>query len=305
MQTLSETPLRLGRREVEAAIEPFVAKRTTTADPAWRGPVTARRWSARKRLVKRLLGLRRRDSTAVLREYGKHWQSFDYGRYAPPATPPSAGVPWEWGDTAYLMPFVGGARARLLYLARVIDWLRPASVLEIGFGDGVNLLTLACQFPEVRFTGLELTGEGVARAAAAQREPTLPDALHAFSPSPVRDARAHRRIELFQGSAAAMPFRDRAFDLVFSSLALEQMERIRPQALAEFARVAARHTAMLEPFRDTNPAGFPREYVLAMNYFRGFVAELADYGLRPILVTGDMPTEAWLRPCLVVAKANT
>jgi hypothetical protein len=38
---------------------------------------------------------------------------------------------------------------------------------------------------------------------------------------------------MFATSAAALPFADRAFDLVYSSLALEQMEEIRDRALGE------------------------------------------------------------------------
>jgi SAM-dependent methyltransferase len=303
MRSLEETPLELGRAEVEAAIRPHIVKRTSKDDRDWRASVVAQRHKARKTLIKRLLGLRRpRDQALVAREYEAHWERRGYGLYCPSTSPPDRGDPWEWGENAYLMPSVGGARARLLYIARVIQWLRPASVFEVGFGNGVNLLPLACQFPEVRFSGLELTAEGVARVTSAQREPELPAALRAFSPDPIRDASAHHRVEVFQGSAAEMPFPNGAFDLVFSSLALEQMERIRPRVLAEFSRISARYTVMLEPFRETNGAGFPREYVLAMNYFRGSIAELANYRLRPILETGDMPTECWLHPCLVVSQ---
>lgn len=283
-------------------MEPFIAKRVKKSDPAWRSLVAKRRWKVRKQLVKRLLGLGRRDVEAVAAEYAAHWRRVDFCRYAPPVSPPDRGVPWEWGEDAYVMPFVGGTRARLLYFMRLIAWLRPTSVAEIGSGNGLNLLPLACRFPEIRFTGLELTEEGIAKATAVQREAILPPPLQAYAPEPLLDIAAHRRIEFRRGSAADMPFENGAFDLVFSSLALEQMEHIRPRALAEFARIARRHTAMLEPFRETNRTGFPREYVFAMNYFRGAIADLPHYGLRPVLAIVDMPVRAWLHPCLVVSE---
>ncbi len=99
-----------------------------------------------------------------------------------------------------------------------------------------------------------------------------------------------------------MPFDTGGFDLVYSSLALEQMEQIRPQALAEMARVSARHTAMLEPFWDCNDSGLRRDYLLTRDHFQGRIDELPKYGLDPILVTDDLPGEIWLQPCLVVSR---
>ena len=298
---VEQTPLELTRSRVEEIFAPFVARHIGKRDPLWVTAVHTRRKAARKKLLSRLLRSERREGTEVSREYEKRWRQVDFGCYAPEQEP-TDGEPWEWGDDAMLAQSFGGARVRLLYLMRVIDWLKPKSVLEVGFGNGVNLLTLACRFPQVSFAGLELTKSGLIRAKAVQEQPQLPMALQQFSPEPPRELIAHRTIEFRQGSAAQIPFAENSFDLVFSSLALEQMERIRPQALAEFARVARRHTVMLEPFRDTNRSGFPREYILAWDYFRGSIRELKTHGLLPILVTDDMPTETWLKPCLVVCE---
>ena len=298
---LEQTPLGLTRSHVEEIFAPFVAQRISKRDPCWVRAVHARRKAARKKLFRRLLGSERRDGAEVSREYEKRWRQVGFECYAPEQEPIDW-EPWEWGNDAMFAQSFGGARARLLYLMRVVDWLKPKSVLEVGFGNGVNLLSLACRFPQVRFTGVELTESGLSRAEAAQEQPQLPMPLQQFSPEPPRELVRHKTIEFRQGSAAQMPFTENSFDLVFSSLALEQMERIRPQALAEFARVTRHHTAMLEPFRDTNRFGFPREYILAWDYFRGSIAELKTHNLRPVLVTGDMPTETWLKPCLVVCE---
>ena len=71
---------------------------------------------------------------------------------------------------------------------------------------------------------------------------------------PLADPTAFRRIRFCQGNAPSLPFADGEFDLVTTVLALEQMERVREQALAEVARVACRHTLMIEPFREVNRA---------------------------------------------------
>lgn len=301
---LEDTPLKLTRTQVAATFDPYVARTATKEDPEWAALVRRRHWLARRKLWKRRLlpWSLRRDTAAVLKEYGGQWQRSDYDRHAPPATRPKSGHPWRWGHEAYLALSVGGARVRLLYLMRVIEWLKPATVLEVGFGNAMNLLPLACRFPAIEFHGLELTPEGVARAKAVQAAGQIPGGLRDFSPEPLQDADALARIQFRQGSAAAMPFANGSYDLVFSSLALEQMESIRLRALSEMARVAARHTAMLEPFKEGNDAGLPRDYCLAMNYFRGTIADLERQSLRPILVTDDIPAEAWLQPLLVVCE---
>ena len=105
--------------------------------------------------------------------------------------------------------------------------------------------------------------------------------------------------------AAALPFPDASINLVYSSLALEQMEQVRTQALGEMARVSAQYTLMLEPFWDCNDTGLRRDYLLARDHFRGQIDELPGYGLEPILITDDLPGKIWLQPCLVVCRKRT
>jgi ubiquinone/menaquinone biosynthesis C-methylase UbiE len=195
-----------------------------------------------------------------------------------------------------------GARARLLVLFRTVAWLRPGTVLEVGCGNGLNLVALACRFPGMRCTGVELTAGGLRVARSMQREASVPRVLRRFAPEPLVDPTAHRTVDLSRGNAAALPFADASFDLVYSSLALEQMEPVRHRALAEMARVSARHTLMLEPFRDCNDSGLRRAYLLARHHFRGRIGDLAAHGLEPILITDDLPGEIWLQPCLVVCR---
>jgi SAM-dependent methyltransferase len=175
-------------------------------------------------------------------------------------------------------------------------------VLEVGCGNGLNLLVLSCRFPDVGFAGVELTDGGVAVAHAVQRDAELPAVLQRFAPEPLRDPTAHRRVEIRQGSAARLPFADASVDLVYSSLALEQMEEVRARALDEMARVTARHTLMLEPFWDCNDSGLRRDYLLTRDHFRGRIDDLPAHGLEPILVTDDLPGEIWLQPCLVICR---
>jgi SAM-dependent methyltransferase len=298
-------PFALEREEVVAALEPYAERWTSKSDPAWLSVVKHQMRTARRQLAKRrMLGWwprARRDQGVIEAAYDRQWRKKSFERYAIGARPRSGG-PWEWGDEALFLTNEGGSRVRLLYLMRAIAHLQPRSVLEVGCGNGVNLFPLACRFPEIAFSGLDFTEGGMAAARVGCEEPTLPHAFESFSPEPIVDRSAHRRINFVRGSGGSLPFRDASFDLVFTALALEQMERIRDDALYELARVTRRLVVMLEPFAEFNAGGLPRTYIAAYDYFRGRIADLPSFGLRPFIVTGDMPAKVTLKPVLVVAE---
>ncbi len=302
---LAATGLGIDRAGILAAMEPFVARHVTEADPEWQAEL-ARKGAKTKRQLRRRrwlgwLGTRRRDQGRIAEEYDASWARKRLAPYEMEPRP-TRGAAWQYDGDVMFATSAAGARARLLVLMRAIDRLRPASVLEVGCGNGLNLLVLACRFPEIAFRGVELTPGGVAVARAVQAESELPAVLRRFAPEPLVDPTAHRKVELHRGSAAVLPFPDGGVDLVYSSLALEQMEQVRAQALAEMARVSARHTLMLEPFWECNDHGLRRDYLLTRDHFRGRIDELPAYGLEPILVTDDLPGEIWLQPCLVVSR---
>ena len=303
---IAEAGLGIDQAGLLAAMEPFVARRLTVTDPLWTAEVARKSAKTRRQLRKRRwlgwLGRgKQRDQTRIREEYDGAWARKRLAPYEMEPRP-SAGAAWQYAGEVMFATSAAGSRARLLVLMRAIAWLRPRTVLEVGCGNGLNLLTLACRFPEIRFAGVELTEGGFAVGRAVQAEAELPDVLRRFTPEPLVDARAHRTVAFHLGSAGTLPFADGAYDLVYSSLALEQMEQLRPQALAEMARVAARHTLMLEPFWDSNDRGLRRDYLLTRDHFRGRIDELPSYGLDPILVSDDLPGEIWLQPCLVVCR---
>jgi SAM-dependent methyltransferase len=304
--SIDEAGLGIDRARVLAAMEPFIARRLTDVDPLWTAEVARKSAKTRRQLRRRRwlgwLGRgKHRDQTRIKEEYDGAWARKRLAPYEMEPRP-SGGAAWQYGSQVMFATSAAGSRARLLVLMRAIASLRPRTVLEVGCGNGLNLLTLACRFPEMRFAGLELTEGGFAVARAVQGDAELPDVLRRFAPEPIVDAAAHRAVAFHLGSAAALPFDDGGFDLVYSSLALEQMEQVRQRALGEMARVSALHTLMLEPFWDCNDRGLRRDYLLTRDHFRGRIDELPSYGLEPILVIDDLPGEIWLQPCLVVCR---
>ncbi|MEX0828273.1 MAG: class I SAM-dependent methyltransferase [Haliea sp.] len=196
----------------------------------------------------------------------------------------------------------GRDRVNLLFLMKVIELLQPKTVLEVGFGRGINLLLLAARYPNIRFAGVELSTAGVDEARSIVASGALPKEMRNFSPLPLRDIGAVTELELHEGSAEALRFSDGAFDLVFTKQALEQMETIRHKALSEISRVSSAYVALIEPFYDWNSAGIRRQKIQASGYFSATVADLAQYDINPLFATNRMPNQVKMHIGAVVAQ---
>jgi ubiquinone/menaquinone biosynthesis C-methylase UbiE len=299
MTPLDQLPVDIDRGAIESAFLPFLLDGEAGAR-AWDKDFARRRRGTLKRTIKRLLGLKQRDSEAIKSEYHDAWSS-GHGKYDLAAGPGKPAA-WLWNERKLALDGIVAARLRAPLLAAVIDRLKPKRVLEVGCGNGINLLSLAGHFPEVEFTGIDLTPAGIEAAQKVQAEAGLPPSLADYIPLEAKDSGAFKRIRLIVGSAADLPFADGEFDLVYTVLAVEQMERIRSAALAEIARVSRGHVLMLEPFRDANCRGVRRLYALSRNYFRGSIAGLGQFGLEPLWATDDFPQEAFLGSPLVLAR---
>jgi SAM-dependent methyltransferase len=296
-------PFALAPGEIEAVFSPFLVERLAADDPRWveaserlaakylAPPKTARKWTTEA-------GVRTAD--LVRRGYEDTWARVSLER----ELQDSKTVPFEWRGEGLLARAMGRKRVHQLFLVRVLQWLRPQSVLEVGSGYGLNLLLLSMQFPDIRFLGVELTQAGVAATKALADDPSTPDRLAPFAIEPLADRQALRRLDVRHGSADALPLPDGAVDVAVTVLALEQMERIRAQALRELARVARHHVVMIEPFADWNAEGHRLEYIRRHDYFAARVDELPRYGLRPVVATADMPNKLTFRAGLVVAAVE-
>lgn len=104
-------------------------------------------------------------------------------------------------------------------LAADVAGVAPAggAVLDIGTGPGVLLVELAARRPDLTLTGVDLSADMIA-AATLNLEPF--------------GQRARVRV----GDVTSLPFPDRSFDLVVSSLSLHHWDR--PEAaVPELARI--------------------------------------------------------------------
>ena len=303
---IDDSGLDLSPDEIREIFAPFVARQVGANDSEWQADISERKRGILRRYLKRVImpwsAKGKRDEREVIREYSKAWKPGEYDNYRLGGDLPRLS-PWVYRGERMYATDLGGTRFRQAMLIRFIEHVRPRNVLEVGCGNGINLLLLAGRFPDIEFTGIELTREGHEAAVEFQHHhEVLPESMQAFAPLPLKDTTAFKRIRFMQGNATELPFGDNEFDLVYSILALEQMERIRDRALSEFARVAGKHTLMIEPFRDVNNSGWQRAYVIRRDYFRGRIDELARYRLLPVVATDDFPQEYFLKAAAVLSE---
>ncbi len=289
--------------EILAIYHRHAQERFAADDPRWKELVEAqRRKQGKRRLKQAVLGAvsSRYDRTQekVRDTYEESW-----GATSAVDMVNATDVDLcEWRGEGALVRAPATPAVHHLLLTRTLEALQPKTVLEVGCGSGLHVMLLATLFPDAKFHGAELTAAGVRQAEKIQALPRLPQELQEFAAQPVVDATAHRNVEFRQTSAVDLPYEDGSFDLVYTSLALEQMEEIRDAAFASVARVARRHVAMVEPFRDFNEEGIRNDYVRSRGFLAAHVADLPRYGLKPVYTRSDIPCKVALGVGLVIAE---
>jgi len=149
-----------------------------------------------------------------------------------------------------------------------------------------------------------LTKNGVEISKALVAGHKLPQSLLSFMAEPPLKPDGFRDVTVNQGSAERLPYADCSFDLVMTRLALEQMESIRDQALAEISRVARSYVLMVESFSEMNDQGLRKQYAVGNRYFRGAIADLPRYGLEPVFTFSAWPHKITMWPIFVLAKKS-
>lgn len=306
----------LDQKVVSNILNPYIVQRGTRQDPQLSGEIhkLENRWKKR-RWQRRLLGWLpnarslppmfrgARNQEYVFESYSTTWETQGWPDPQEPLQPKEASLV-AWGDEILKVRRGGLSRVHLYYMADVIKVLQPRSILEVGCGNGLNLFVLASKFPDIPMQGVELTEKGVATAKNVQQGKTFPEALVKFCPWDVGNLEAWRKIDFRQGDARALPFGDSSFDLVFTRLALEQMETLRDEAVAEIKRVAKQHVMFLEPFAEFNQDDLRRNYVGAKDYFSLPHEQLRKFGIQVIMTYKDFPQKLTLGAGLVLGKVS-
>lgn len=304
LKDISAADFTVADASIEAVLRRHVRQEYDIGDPAWlehqAKEISNRRLGVR-RWLRRILASNRnaREQGEVRESYEKHWNNAPTSDHIANMDDRVLAVCWH--RRGLLVAPQALRQVHMLYLMQAIQAVQPRRVLEVGCGNGNVVLTLAARFPSIAFAGIELTTAGIAAAREVQALPELPAGLVEGSPKPLLDVTAHRTVDLRVGDARSLPFPDRFFDLVYTRLALEQMEQIREEALREITRVAGTAVVLIEPWREYNRIDPGRAYIRRMSYFRGKIGHVEKYGFKVVLSTDNIPQKVQFNAGPVVA----
>jgi ubiquinone/menaquinone biosynthesis C-methylase UbiE len=109
------------------------------------------------------------------------------------------------------------------HVAETMASFQPERVLELGSGDGVNILALAVLNPNIKtLAGVDLTKAAVAKSRNMLKSPPYEELMYITGqPQAIIYERLRNRdIRFVEGNMLNLPFGDKSFDFVYSIQAI-------------------------------------------------------------------------------------
>ncbi len=128
------------------------------------------------------------------------------------------------------------------------------SVLEAGCGGGVNVIVLKQRYPEKEFLGFDFVQarvESATRVALQKKQ----------------------SVRFFQGDIRTIPLADKAVDMAFTNLALEQLPNHTIEAITELVRVVRHRIVLVEPCYEFGNFA-QKQYLIYKDYTRSLKRDI-------------------------------
>lgn len=220
---------------------------------------------------------KRRDDDASRQEYEGVWKSSDRRLQKFLYKPRPA---FYHGDAAVIRGLDLQKQA-IHEISEMIRAFRPVSVLELGAGNGINLLALAALHPEIKtWTGIDITESGPEAAGQMYRSPPLEELTYmiGLDQAEISQRIPYAVIDIRVGDMRTLPFADASFDFVFSHVAFEQLPRDHLVAFREARRICSGHACFIEEFREAQRSFLQRIHLRNVDYFRASYRVVEEAG---------------------------
>lgn len=156
-------------------------------------------------------------------------------------------------------------------LSSILSLLNPASVLEMGCGNGFNILALAAFHPEIQdWKGTELTEEGREAACHFLHDPPFSalEYVTGLRTKEITRIIGDAHISFSVENNTHMSHSDNSCDLVYTCQSIEQMPDSFASAFQEARRITRRYAVFIEGFREAQKNIFQRLHQKNADYFR-------------------------------------
>ena len=185
---------------------------------------------------------------------------------------------------------------------KILKLTKVENVIEIGSGRGNNIVALALKNPNIKFSGLEYSNNGVIASNDMVINPP-PELLKIAGNSNLMVLNKERKknVRFYRGNAFDIPFEDNSFDLSFTVLALEQMPHRFKDALLEMRRITRKYCVFIEPFAEANSI-YGKLHLGRVDYFRYSYKSFLGAGLKPVYFTNNFPQKYKYQAGLLVTE---
>lgn len=188
--------------------------------------------------------------------YNKHWLNFNNISYF------KKPYCWHIFNNEYFLAPAGLTQDifRSLIKSEILK-LKPRNVLEIGCGIGLNIIYFAKIFKDIKFTGIDISNYAINKNNLALKKNNI------------------NNVEFYCKNAKNLSFKKNTFDLTYTVLALEQMNKIKFQVIREIKNITKKKIIFIEPFVDVNKKLINFFHMKNSDYFNLYYNELESLGL--------------------------
>lgn len=188
-------------------------------------------------------------------------------------------------DELVLVRGIDHIKYQVQKISQEISSIQPKTIIELGSGYGINLLSLAVLHPEVKiWQGVELTEEGVQAAetiknALPQKNIQEISYITGYPVNVVIKRLKTAKIKFYQGDIINLSS-DQKFDLVFTCKVIEQIPKDYMSAFKEAKKVSDGYGLFIEPFREVQSNLFEHLHLHNMDYFHGSYKKVEETGFK-------------------------
>ena len=141
---------------------------------------------------------------------------------------------------------------------------RPKSILEVGCGNGIIINSLARNFLDLNFNGIDLTETGIKVSQSLKNNKNYGDKIGNFF---IKDYPKKNINNInFKNVSISEMTEDKKYDLCYSTLALEQMRSVQNEAIDKITKVTIQRIVLIEPFQYANKSLISKAYCKVKDY---------------------------------------
>lgn len=193
-------------------------------------------------------------------DYNKYWSNFDDTSYFDNYSNKS--YCWHILKNKYFLApkgFTGDIFRKLI--RSEIQRLKPKNVLEVGCGIGLNIFYLAKIFKNIKFYGVDISDYAINKNNLFVKKNKI------------------NNVKFYCMNAKNLSFKKNSFDLCYTVLALEQMNKIKIEVIRKIKNIVKKNIILVEPFADINKNLLNFIHTKNSDYFDLHYNELEKLGL--------------------------